>query len=181
VRETVPAAGLRDFFDSAFRLLPEVIAAPGLAIRGPAFCVYRSEPRELMDLEVGFPVDRVAAPQRGVEPGSLPAGRVARFVHAGGFEGLGGAWNRLYEWIQNNGRSAAPVRWEVYLTRPTPEMDPADLRTELDWLLDEDPAARRSGGSSASSPEKAARAAADRPPPGCSGARVLLRCAGISR
>jgi hypothetical protein len=25
------------------------------------------------------------------------------------------------------------VMWEVYLTEPSPEMDPADLRTELNW------------------------------------------------
>lgn len=32
--------------------------------------------------------------------------------------------------------SELPALWEVYLTEPSPDMDPADLRTELNWLLE---------------------------------------------
>ncbi|WP_039798094.1 GyrI-like domain-containing protein [Nocardia araoensis] len=133
VRDRVAAAGLRDFFDRSFRILPEVIAGQGAAIEGPAFCVYRKDSDAALDLEVGFAVDRCLRPERDVEAGCLPAGRVARIVHAGGFDGLAAAWERLESWIVGQGLTAGPLRWEVYLTRPAPDMDPAELRTELNW------------------------------------------------
>ena len=69
--------------------------------------------------------------QRGAQPGSLPGGRVARVVHEGGYDELAGAWDRLGAWMSEHGLSFRMPFWEVYLTEPSPEMDPADLRTEL--------------------------------------------------
>ncbi|MET9490568.1 GyrI-like domain-containing protein [Nocardia sp. NPDC006630] len=135
VRGTVPPFGLRDFFDTSFRVLPEVVAAQGVAIGGPAFGLYRGVSGESIDLEVGFAVDKAVQPERGVTAGRLPAGRVARVVHAGNFDGLNDTWDRLQAWIGEQGGVAGPVRWEVYHTQPTPDMDPSDLRTELNWLL----------------------------------------------
>jgi effector-binding domain-containing protein len=56
-------------------------------------------------------------------------------VHAGGFDGLAAAWQRLFAWVGQHGMTPAGVFWEVYLTVPSPGMDPAGLRTELDLLL----------------------------------------------
>ncbi|MEV6255849.1 MULTISPECIES: GyrI-like domain-containing protein [unclassified Nocardia] len=133
IRDRVPPAGLRDFFDRSFRILPEVVAGQGATIEGPAFCVYRAESDATLDLEVGFAVDRGLRPERDVRAGCLPAGRVARIVHAGGFDGLAAAWEHLRAWIDEQGLAAEPLRWEVYLTKPAPDMDPTDLRTELNW------------------------------------------------
>jgi len=70
-----------------------------------------------------------------VHPGSLPAGRVARLVHVGGYDGLGESWGRLGAWIAEQNLAPGTVIWEVYVTEPNPDMDPADLRTELYWTL----------------------------------------------
>lgn len=133
IRDRVTPAELRDFFDRSFRILPEIVAGQGARIEGPAFCVYREESDAALDLEVGFAVDRGLRAERGVRAGCLPAGRVARIVHAGGFDGLAAAWADLRSWIEGQGLAAGPLRWEVYSTRPAPDMDPAELRTELNW------------------------------------------------
>ncbi|MFI2283388.1 GyrI-like domain-containing protein [Nocardia beijingensis] len=132
IRDRVAPADLRDFFDRSFRLLPEILAGQGARIEGPAFCVYR-EVDGALDLEVGFAVDRSPRAEREVRAGCLPAGRVARIVHAGGFDGLAASWEHLRSWIAEQGFAVGPLRWEVYLTRPAPDMDPAELRTELNW------------------------------------------------
>ena len=54
-------------------------------------------------------------------------------VHAGSFDGLSEAWQRLGAWIGGQGLTPANDYWEVYVTEPSPDMDPADLRTELNW------------------------------------------------
>ncbi|MBF6191687.1 GyrI-like domain-containing protein [Nocardia sp. CDC186] len=136
VRDRVAPARLRDFFDRSFRILPEIVAGQGAKIEGPAFCVYREESEAALDLEVGFAVDRGLRAERDVRAGRLPAGRVARVVHAGGFDGLAAAWENLRSWIDQQGLAVGPLRWEVYLSRPAPDLDPAELRTELNWPVE---------------------------------------------
>ncbi|MBF6301101.1 GyrI-like domain-containing protein [Nocardia amamiensis] len=133
VHSRVAEGELRDFFDKSFRTLPEVIAVQEAMIQGPAFGLYREAADGLVDVEVGFPVDRRIQPDRDVTPSRLPAGKVARIVHVGAFDGLSGTWDRLRSWIGTHGLTPGPVRWEVYLIRPNPQMDPSDLRTELNW------------------------------------------------
>jgi effector-binding domain-containing protein len=131
----VPMDQIADFSDRSFTALPSIIGEQGASITGPAFARYYGPPSATADLEVGFPTDREVRPQGDVRAGSLPGGRVARLVHHGGYDGLGSAWQRLGEWIAAQGLTPADVLWEVYVTEPTPEMDPADLRTELYWRV----------------------------------------------
>jgi len=133
VRGTVTAEEITDFFDRSFSVLSEALAAQGVSPTGPAFGLFRGIPDETMDLEVGFPTDRAIEPDGSAEAGELPGGRVARLVHAGSFDGLGEAWQGLGAWIAEQGLTPAEAYWEVYLTEPSPDMDPADLRTELNW------------------------------------------------
>lgn len=126
---------ITEFYDSSFGLLPAAITAGGAVITGPAFCRYGSISEEAMELEVGFPVDRKIGPDGAVVPGRLPAGRIARLVHHGAFDGLTAAWDRLRTWITAQGLTPGVTQWEVYLTEPDPQMDPADLRTELNWSV----------------------------------------------
>ena len=133
VQGTIAAEEVTDFFDRSFSVLGEAIAAQGVAPTGPAFGLYRGIPDETMDLEVGFPTERAIEPDGAAEPGELPGGRVARVVYAGSFDGLAGAWQGLGAWIAEQGLTPAETYWEVYLTEPSPDMDPADLRTELNW------------------------------------------------
>ena len=133
VRGTVSAEEITDFFDRSFSVLGEAIAAQGVSPTGPAFGFYRGMPDETIDVAVGFPTDRKIEPDGSAEPGELPGGRVARVVYAGGFDGLGEAWQRLGAWIAEQGLTPGENYWEVYVTEPSPDMDPADLRTELNW------------------------------------------------
>ncbi|PXX71723.1 effector-binding domain-containing protein [Nocardia tenerifensis] len=137
VRDVVPVTALRDFFDTSFGALAEAISAQGLTVVGPAFGLYRGDPGDTLDIEVGFPTDRAVQPSGTVTVGSLPGGRVARLLHVGGFDGLTSSWDRLHSWILAQGLDASSQRWEVYVTQPSPEMDPADLRTELNWPVAE--------------------------------------------
>jgi effector-binding domain-containing protein len=131
----VPMSEIAPFFDRAFSTLPGVLAQQGVAPLGAAFALYHSPPGETLDLSVGFPTDRPVEPAGEVHASRLPAGRVARVVHHGSFDQLGSSWERLRAWIDEQGLTAGGVLWEVYVTEPNPQMDPAELRTELNWLL----------------------------------------------
>jgi effector-binding domain-containing protein len=135
VRGTVDAEEIAEFFDRSFAVLGEAMAAQGVAPTGPAFGMYHGVPDETIDLEVGFPTGRAVETDGSVEPGELPGGQVARLVHAGSFDGLSEAWQRLGGWIAEQDLTPGESYWEVYMTEPNPEMDPADLRTELNWPI----------------------------------------------
>lgn len=123
------------FFDRVFRTLPGVLAEQGIGIVGPAVARYHGAPTDTVDLEAGFPTDRPVTAAGDVRPGSLPSGTAARLVHAGGYDSLGESWGRLAGWLAEHGHTPGDDLWEVYVTEPTPDMDPADLRTELYWRL----------------------------------------------
>lgn len=135
VHDVVPLRGLRDFYDASFRSVVRTIASQQLAIMSPAFGLYRGASGSVFDVEVGFATERPVTPHAGVVAGSLPGGTVARMTYFGGFDGIETAWDRLGSWITEQDLAPAPHRWEVYTTQPTPDMDPADLRTELHWPL----------------------------------------------
>jgi effector-binding domain-containing protein len=136
VRGVVPVAALREFFDVSFRDLARTTADQGVALLGPAFALYRGPFGDTVDLEVGFPVDRPVRSDGHVVAGRLPGGPVARTTHSGSFDGLGDAWARLAAWVREQGRTPSPERWESYVTQPSPDMDPRDLRTELFWPVE---------------------------------------------
>ncbi len=135
IRRVVPMDRLPEFFDGSFGALAAAVQEQDAGVAGPAFAFYHRLPSDTADLEVGFPTLRAVAASGDVRAGSLPGGRVARVVHAGSFDGLGPAWERLRGWIDAQGLRAGETFWEVYLTEPTPDMEPAELRTELNWPL----------------------------------------------
>lgn len=135
IHGVVPMVEIAGFFDRSFSELATVLGQQGVAPTGPAFARYFGPPGDTADLEVGFPTDRSVSAAGEVHSSSLPAGRTARLVHAGGYDDLGGAWARLRTWVLDQGLTPGDDLWEVYVTELNPEMDPDDLRTELYWTV----------------------------------------------
>ncbi|NKY60975.1 AraC family transcriptional regulator [Nocardia flavorosea] len=134
VHGRVPPDEIPNFFDHSFGRLAAVLDTQDASITGPALAIYGTVGGQAMEITVGFPVDRLIRPDADVVPGVLPSGRTARLVHSGSFDGLDRSWDRLHSWI--TARDLTPgTRWEVYVTEPNPHMDPADLRTELNWSI----------------------------------------------
>lgn len=119
---------LRPLFDAGY----SAIAASGAPIAGPAFALYTGDVSTWFDLELGFPVtDPLTGPIGEVEPSELPAGDVLVVSHLGGYDGLGPAWGGLFGAAAQRGLQPRGSFYEVYVTEPTPDTDPATLRTDL--------------------------------------------------
>ncbi|MFG3343661.1 GyrI-like domain-containing protein [Streptomyces sp. NPDC048018] len=135
VRGVVALDELRTFFDGAFGALGRVLHRQQVPPKSAAFGLHHGAPGEKLNLEVGFVTGREVRAEDGVATGVLPGGRVARVTHRGGFDGLAESWERLGAWIRAQGLRGGEDRWEVYVTQPTPDMDPRELRTELNWPI----------------------------------------------
>jgi effector-binding domain-containing protein len=134
-RVTITVAGIKDFFDAVYSDVARVVAAQGATPTGPPLaCYYRYDPAaDVVDVAAGFPVDRAVTEQDGVGPLVLDAGRVARIEHVGGYDGLGATHGRLLAWASENGLHTGVPFCETYLTEPTPDADPADMRTRVEY------------------------------------------------
>ena len=128
--------------DGTFSHLVEVLEAAGLHPIGPAFALHHRAPVATSDLEVGFPIDApltesLSLPSGYEVTGSvLPAGRVGWISHIGGYGGLAEKWGEFTEHIGESEEQMTYPFWEFYVTPPSPEMNPARLRTDLFSLLE---------------------------------------------
>ena len=140
----VPMSELTGVFDSVFgTVLPRAFEA-GLAPAGPPIALYTAAvegPDSVVDLEIGFPLRAPLAEQVGTDPievdgrrivaSELPAGEIAVISHVGSYDDLGRAWGDFMGEIAGMGRAPGLPFWESYVTEPSPDMDPATLRTDL--------------------------------------------------
>ncbi len=154
----VPTAVVRAFdvsqddvaplFDAAFGAMFPALAAVGQSPAGAPFALYPrfNEDWTRFDIEIGVPLhsplaETVAAPMADgrnldIEPSELPAGKVASKLHQGGYDDLGAAWKQFTDELVAAGHTLAMPCWEVYLTEPTPDSDPADMRTGLNTCVE---------------------------------------------
>lgn len=137
VRVTVPRADVRPAMAAAVAELFAGLSAQGLAPAGPMYSLHLRMDPDVFDFEVGVPVAGKVAPRGRLEPGEIPAARVARAIHVGSYEGLAEAWGELDRWVASESLQPRADLWERYLLGPETDVDPATWRTELNRPLED--------------------------------------------
>ena len=132
---TVAPVEMRKVVGPGLRELMAAIRAQGVDPAGPWFIQQLRMPTDTFDFEISVPVRKTVVAVGRVKPSRLPATRVARTVHHGGYEGLGAAWGEFDAWIKAQGLQPAPNMWDVYLAGPESSPDPTQWRTELNRPL----------------------------------------------
>ncbi|PWD50136.1 AraC family transcriptional regulator [Serinibacter arcticus] len=132
----VTTGDLRSVFDASYGALGAAIAAGLITPAGPAIAVYAGDPEAALDVAIGFPVAEPleASHDEGdlqIVHDHLVGGSYAAVSHVGSYDGLGAAWERLLEDVKEGGARPSGHWAEVYVTEPSPEADPATMRTDL--------------------------------------------------
>ena len=122
---------MQKVFGPAVQELFDVLARQGIGTEGAVFAHHLAMPTGMFDFELGVAVAAPVAPEGRVQPGSLPAGRVAHTTYTGPYGGLYGAWSRFDVWMTANGLRQAGHLWEHYVFGPDKTPDPAEYRTAL--------------------------------------------------
>jgi effector-binding domain-containing protein len=82
------------------------------------------------DLEVVIPVAKKMEDIGEYKFYELPGGKMAKILHKGPYEKVGGAYSRLFAWLGKNGKKIiGPIR-EVYTNDPR-EVPAKDIMTEI--------------------------------------------------
>jgi effector-binding domain-containing protein len=128
---SIPRSEIQKVMGPAHQELFSTLAAQGVTPAGPWFSHHFRMDPATFDFEVGVPVSAPVTPAGRVAGSRLPAGRVARTVYRGGYEGLGAAWGEFESWMKGAGLKPAAELWEIYAAGPESGSDPAGWRTEL--------------------------------------------------
>jgi effector-binding domain-containing protein len=135
IRLIVPRSEMRTVFGPAIGELMAALAAQGVEPVGAVFAHHLKMSADTFDFELGVKVSAPVKPTGRVQPGQLPAAKVARTVYSGPYEGLPAAWGEFNKWMSANGYEQAENLWEVYSVGPQSSPDPATWRTELNRPL----------------------------------------------
>ena len=142
VQHDFPMYDMPSLMDGVFSHLADALAAQGVRPIGPALALHHRAPVATADLEVGFPVDtpltaELELPSGYTVVGSvIPGGRVGWISHVGGYGGLAEKWGAFTEDLGERSEQMTYPFWELYVTEPHPDMNPATLRTDLFSLLE---------------------------------------------
>ena len=135
IRLTIPRSEMMKQFGPAVGELMGALAAQGVEPVGAVFAHHLKMAADTFDFELGV---KTAAPVKAtgrVQPGELPAAKVARATYSGPYEGLPSAWGEFNTWMKANGHQQAEDLWELYSVGPQSSPDPANWRTELNRPL----------------------------------------------
>ena len=130
IRTRTPVQELPQAFGRAYGEIALYLGELGEHPAGPPFAAYYNMDMQDLDVEIGFPVSRVLSGKGEIQPGEIPAGRVATCLHTGPYGEIEPAYNALSKWIQGNGYEAAGVAYEMYLNDPE-ETPPQELKTQI--------------------------------------------------
>jgi effector-binding domain-containing protein len=135
IRLTIPHGEMPKQFGPAVAELLAELHDQGIEPVGAVFAHHFRITSDTFDFELGIKVSGPVQDKGRIRRGALPAGKVARTIYSGGYEGLHGAWTEFNAWMTAAGVEQAEDLWELYSVGPQSSPDPASWRTELNRPL----------------------------------------------
>ncbi|MFL5041648.1 MAG: GyrI-like domain-containing protein [Xanthobacteraceae bacterium] len=128
VESKVPMAEIPQAERSARTKLDAAVRSLDVGPLGQTFTLWRPPTDGRLDMQPGIVVSRAFAPLGEVVPSALPAGRTAHLLLTGPYDGIPGAWNRLFAWCAGERLTLAGTNWQIYGDEND---DPAKLTTSM--------------------------------------------------
>lgn len=141
IRNQIPHTELPTVIPQSIDEVMDWLQKQGIQPTGAPFIRYHViDMAARLDIEVGWPVAKALSGNGRIAPGVLPAGRYAALVYRGVENGIKGN-GVLIDWANENGikwdrwddpnGDAFASRYEIFLTGPEDDPDPAKWDTEV--------------------------------------------------
>lgn len=101
---------------------------------GAPFVIYYNEDMQNLDMEIGFPVNKVLSGKGDIKGITIPGGKIATTLHQGPYKEVEATYNKIIPFMQEQGVTPQGHVIEYYLNDPavTPE---AELLTKVVFPL----------------------------------------------
>lgn len=130
IRARTPVQDLGQVVGKAYGAIAQYLGEMGEQPAGPPFVAYYNMDMQDLDAEIGFPVSRKLPGRGDIQASEIPGGELATCLHIGPYDKVGAAYEALSRWIQDNGRAATGVAYEIYLNDPSQTL-PQQLQTQI--------------------------------------------------
>lgn len=132
IREIVPMHELSRVFPEAFQKVAQAVAAAGGQLTGPAYACYFGAPTDVVDVEIGFGIDR-RLQLIGMTVTAWPATRAIVGTHVGPYDELPQSYEEIMAWLGPQELELTDYMWEFYDSPP--ETDQAETITRVVFPL----------------------------------------------
>lgn len=104
---------------------------------GPPFAVYLSfDPEGNTVFEAGVPIAEEASGSGEVEYREYPATKAVSMLYTGPYEEMAPTYEKIMKYISENNLKSKGMCWEIYLTDPNEEPDPAKYQTIISFPIE---------------------------------------------
>ena len=131
IRTTTPMSGIGAAMGPLYGELFGWLARKGVRATGEPWTRYLHVGPDEVELEIAAPVADEVKSEGRIIGGVMPACDVATTIHDGPYDRLGDAYEALAAWVAEHHAQVTGAMWEVYLTDPNREPDPAKYRTRV--------------------------------------------------
>lgn len=131
-----PVSDLPHVLGIAFEKLMQHLGRHGEVPSGPPFVGYCNMDMQALEIEVGFPVNRILPAEGEIESCEISAGEYASLIHIGPYQTIERGYTALSEFVAGQGRETTGISYEFYLNDPaiTPQNQ---LQTQILFGLKE--------------------------------------------
>ena len=134
IRTRTSVEKLPQVMGDAYGAIARHLASQGEEPGGAPFALYYNMDMQDLDIEIGFPVEKVIAGKGTIQPSQIPAGKYAAVLHKGPYTDLRLAYGALTQFITDQGLKPSGLAYEFYLNDPT-ETTPEELKTQIIFQL----------------------------------------------
>jgi effector-binding domain-containing protein len=133
VRKTCSLDSIGPYLGAMYGEIKAALSKQGITQSGPVFAIYHVyEPPQNIDFEAGIPCSKKGKSEGNVTAKELPKTNALLVDYYGPYdEGMKAAHDQIHEYIRTNGKEMSGPPWEVYVTDPMVEKDPAKLLTKI--------------------------------------------------
>ena len=138
VRKETSTDNLGAMLAESYGSIVSYITANKLDMTAPPFAIYHSWPEEdggMADVEAAIPIGTPNAGDDIVKGSLFPTGMVVRANYYGPYEASDQGHMAIHAWAEQNGHMLDDSPWEIYVTDPESEPDPAKWLTIITYRI----------------------------------------------
>lgn len=114
----------------ACQAIAQYAAVRGVTLDGPAFAAFHKMDQELLDVEIGFPVEHETIGHGSIQSTAIPKGLYVTCKHVGAYDELEPIYGEMNEYIAKEGLKPLGTAYEFYYNS-TLEVEEKQLVTRV--------------------------------------------------